>query len=67
MKDYEIRKKRIWKGRFAPQGFMFLVLYLKDGRMKYTNAVAVRGGLTDEQQIEIGKKLRKGITDKYNV
>lgn len=66
-KDYTIRKKRIWKGKFAPQGFMFIVLDLKVNKTKYTNVVAVRGGITEEQENEIGKKLRKGIEEKYHV
>lgn len=51
--DYTIRRKRIYKGRYAPKGSLFLELVVKKDGVKYTAVRHVPGGLGLEKEQQI--------------
>lgn len=65
--DYTISRKKIIKGKMAPQGSSYVHIALKTSKAKYTNAILIQGAISDEQLQEIGDHLRLQLKAKYSV
>ncbi len=66
-KDYNIRRKRIWKGQFAQTGYLWIVIDMKKGKSKYTNAMLLEGGLGQDVEDRVAELLRDGLKKKFGV
>lgn len=61
------RRKRIYKGKVAPQGTVFLVLDVKTKGMKYTQVEHIPGGQSKELEAEIKEQMLKNLCAKFNL
>lgn len=61
------RRKRIYKGKVAPQGTIFLVLDVKVKGMKYTQVEHIPGGQSKELEAEIQKQMLENLCAKFNL
>jgi len=64
-KSYTFRKKKIWKGKMAPLGFLYAVVTLKSSGKVYTVCQIVDPKKSD--LLEKEKELRDQILKKYKV
>jgi len=71
MYDLLIRKKKIYKGKIAPQGSQFIVVEFKRRvekvHTKYTNQVLVNGSCNDEDLKRISDLLIEQIKQNYKL
>lgn len=51
--DYTVRRKRIYKGRYAPDGTLFLELTVRKDGNKYKAVQHVPGGLGAEREKQV--------------
>jgi hypothetical protein len=64
---HTLERKKIWKGRVAPLGHLFLVVRIKHGKQKCFSALLIKGGANPKEEKELGQKMAKGLIDKYKL
>jgi len=62
---HTVRRKKIWKGKMAPKGYMYLVIVLERYKSKYTALRLYNPKIENEDDIE--SNLLKLIKDKYEI
>lgn len=62
-----LRRKKILKGKMAPQGCVYLVLTVRTKLNKVYAYQLLPGGLGEEAESEIADSLRELINKKYHV
>lgn len=61
------RRKRIYKGKMAPQGTVFLVLDVKVNGMKYTQVEHIPGWQSAELEAKIKQQMLENLCKKFNL
>ena len=64
-KLYTTVRKKIFKGKIAPVGTLFLHIRCKEGKMKYTNTRHIIGGQSDVEIDKIAKEMYDELEQKY--
>ncbi len=65
--DYTVRRKRIYKGKFCPQGTVYLVVTVKTKTRKMEAYKVIPGNMGPEFEKGAADGLRELITKKYYV
>jgi hypothetical protein len=66
-KDYTVFRKKIYKGKVAPTGSLFLMIKKKTVGRSYTSCLLIKGGLGTENEALIAENMRNSIKKKYKV
>ncbi|MCK4522492.1 MAG: hypothetical protein KAU20_08005 [Nanoarchaeota archaeon] len=61
--DWNTRRKKIWKGKIAPPGKIFIVIKTKKGN---TGCLLINGGQGTDAEMAVQKYLREEISKKFN-
>lgn len=64
--EYRLRTKKIWKGKIAPRGCMFVVVDFKRYKSNYYMSQAVHGTMDEAQLKELGDKMVADLKAHYN-
>lgn len=65
---YEAKESKVYKGKFAPVGKVFLVVTHKSGGKIYTSWILISGsGLTAEDKEKICFNLWESMAEKYGL
>lgn len=64
-KDYTVRKKLIWKGKMAKQGYFYLVIKVKNKNCVVESWEVIQGAISDRLEALVCANLREGIYKKY--
>ena len=60
--DWTCRRKKIYKGKYAPPGQLFLVISV---RKRYEGALLINGGQGEQAEYDAQLFLREQIREKY--
>lgn len=64
---YQSRRRKIFKGKVAPTGSVFISISFKRGKMKYESTQHIKGGLSSEQELIITDSMYNSLCDKYHL
>ncbi len=65
--DFVVRRKKILKGRIAPVGHQFITISFKHHKMKYSNALCIKGAVDEDGLRLVSEYLFESIREKYNL
>jgi len=63
-RPYTLRRKRIYKGKFAPVGSVFLEVSVIEGKRKISSVFHIKGGQGAEMEFAIVEKMFENILNK---
>jgi hypothetical protein len=63
--DYTVRRKKIYKGKVIPKGFVFIVIKVKTKRGHVEAHQGIPGGQGQEYENQVAESLRELIRTKY--
>jgi hypothetical protein len=66
-KDYTVRRKKIYKGKVAETGTIFIVVQVKNAKHTYEAHLQIKGGAKKENEDRLAEDLRKQIKKEYGI
>lgn len=72
IQEYRVRKKKIWKGKIAPKGYIFLVVDFKRKDLRgqnheYTYSHIVEGDCEEDEFTELARIMYESLCKKFHL